>query len=142
MSKISIEEVEAVLRKQNVDVKIVKNVIDELVEVVKEEKDSRATGPKQKNEFLIVLSDPNNELAGKDFVGWVVQMKDGDDAGLVLGKIQDAARDQNAAKKRKRGIINNMVEAFSGVKRRFLKPKDIMIKTKEPVRCLVTDGKL
>jgi hypothetical protein len=142
MSKISIEEVESVLRQQNVDAKIVNTVIGHLNEVIQEEKENRTTVPKQKNEFLIILSDPNKELVGKDYVGYVVQMKQGDDAGLVLDKIKAAAHDTNAAKKRKKSMLTTMADAFHGIKRAFLKPKNILIKTKEPVRVLITDGKL
>jgi hypothetical protein len=117
-------------------------VVREINEVIEEEKNSRVAVPKQKNEFLIVLSDPQNELQGKDFTGWVVQMKQGDDAGLVLDKIKAAAHDTNAAKKRKKNMITTLADAFYGIKRAFLKPKNVLIKTKEPVRVLITDGKL
>ena len=142
MSKISLEEVEAKLREKNVDAQIVKTVIKELEEVVEEEKDNRDTTPKQKNEFLIVLLDPNDELKGRDFTGFVVQQKQGDDAGLVLDKIRTAAHDTNAAKKRKKNMIKTMTDAFHGIKRAFIKSKNIMIKTKIPVRVLITNDKL
>jgi hypothetical protein len=140
MSKISIEEVESALRAQNVDMKVVNSVLTQLNEVIEEEKENRGTTPKQKNEFLIILSDPNKELVGKDFVGYVVQMKQGDDAATVLDKIKAAAHDTNAAKKRKKTMLKTMADAFYGIKRSFLKPKNILIKTKTPVRVLITDG--
>ena len=142
MSKISIEDVEGILRKQNVDTQVVNTVIREMEEVIQEEKDNKVPVPKQKNEFIIVLSDPNNELAGKDFVGWVVTQKQGEDAGLILDKIRAAAGETNAAKKRKKNMIMNMADAFYGIKRFFLKSRNVAVKTKEPVRVLITDGKL
>lgn len=142
MSKISIEEVEVTLLKQKVDPKIVITIIKELTEVIEEAKEDRDTTPKQKNEFLIVLSDPNNDLAGKEFTGWVIQQKQGDDAGLALDKIKEAARATNEAKKRKKNMITTMADAFYATKRFFLKSKNIMVKTKEPIRVLVTDGRL
>lgn len=142
MSKISIEEVEEALFKQNIDSAIVTKVIKELGEIAEEKKAERPALPKQKNEFLIVLSDPENALAGKDFAGWVVQIPVGDDPGLVLGKIRDAAKETDAAKKRKKSVISTMGEAFLGIKRKFIKSKNVHIKTKIPVRVLVTDNKL
>lgn len=142
MSKISIEEVESALLKQNLDKQVVATVIKDLTEVVQEEKENRDTTPKQKNEFLIVLSDPNDELKDRDLTGWVVQMKQGDDAGLVLDKIRQAAHDTNAAKKRKKNIIKTLTCAFSGIKRAFLKSRNIMIKTKHPVRVLIANESL
>lgn len=141
MSKISIEEVEATLLRQKIDPKVVVSVVKELTDVIQEEKDNKVEVPKQKNEFLFVLNDPADEFKGKDLTGWVVQMKQGDDAGQVLGKIKDAALDTNEAKKRKKGLLTNFADAFYGVKRIFLKPKNILIKTKEPVRVLITNGK-
>jgi hypothetical protein len=144
MSKISIEDVQDALLKQNIDKQVVATVIKDLTEVVQEEKENRDTTPKQKNEFLIVISDPVAHISSLscDFTGWVVQMKQGDDACLVLDKIRAAAHDTNAAKKRKKNIIKNMTEAFAGIKRSFLKSKNVMIKTKHPVRVLITNETL
>jgi hypothetical protein len=141
MSKISLDEVAAALQKKQVDAQVAKSVIDELTEIIKEEQESRSSTPKRKNEFLFVLNDPNDEYKGKDLTGWVVTIKEGGDASTVLSKIKDAAIDSNEAKKRKRGIITNMVEAFRGVKTKFLKQRDVAIKTKEPVQVLITNGK-
>ena len=142
MSKISIEEIQGILAKKQVPPQTIAEVVREAEEIIQEEKDNRVTAPKQKNEYLIVLSDPQNELAGKDFTGWVIQQKDGEDAGLALDKIRQAAHDTNAAKKRKRNMITTLVDAFASTKRLFLKSRHIAIKTKDPVRVLITDGKL
>ena len=141
MSKISIEEVEAVLHERKLDKSLVNDVIRQLNEVVEEEKAAKVSDPKQKNEYLIILHDPNNEIAGKEFSGWVVQNKSGDDQGLVLSHVRSASVDNNEAQKRKKRPITNFIEAFSSIKRKFLKDRNILIKTKNAVRVLITDGK-
>ena len=102
---------------------------------------AKVSDPKQKNEYLIILHDPNNEIAGKEFSGWVVQNKSGDDQGLVLSHVRSASVDNNEAQKRKKRPITNFIEAFSSIKRKFLKDRNILIKTKNAVRVLITDGK-
>jgi hypothetical protein len=144
MSKISIEEVEAALRAKNVEPQIVNSIIKELNDVIEEEKDNRGGTPKQKNEFLIVINDPMGHISSlsTDFTGWVVTQKEGEDAGLVLDKIRQSAQDTNAVKKRKRNMITTFTEAMYGAKRFFLKSRNIAVKTKEPVRILITDNTL
>jgi hypothetical protein len=146
MSKISIEDLQSILSKQNIAPQVVQTVLKEAQEIIQEEKEDRqdSATPKQKNEFLIVVSDPMGHISSlsSDFTGWVVTMKEGDDAGTVLDRLKQAARDTNAGKKRKRNMIENMADAFRATKRAFLKSKNLMIKTKEPCRVLITDGKL
>lgn len=143
MAKISIEEVEATLLKQKIEKNVVSAVLKELAEIIQEVKEDKGDAlPKEKNEFLVILSDPNDELQGKELVSWVVQMRVGDDSGQVIEKIKAAARETNEAKKRKKHMITTLGEAFEGIKRKYLKPKNILIKTKSPVRVLIADNKL
>lgn len=140
--KISIEEVEEALRKVGVSADLAGKTLKHLQEVVEEEKENRDTTPKQKNEFLVVLLDPEDKLKGQELTAWVIQQKQGDDAGLALDKIRQAAHDTNAAKKRKKNVIKTLTDAFRGIKRAFLKSRNILIKTKHPVRVLITNDAL
>jgi hypothetical protein len=140
--KVSIEEIESVLLKSKVDPKVVGEVVKELETIAEEVKQERQGVPKAKNEYLILLSDPNGDLTGKDFTGWVVQMKQGDDAGQVVAKLKEAAQNHIAAQKRKRKVINTLGDAILYVKRKWFKEKNLTVKTKEPVRVLLTNNKL
>lgn len=140
MSKISIEEVEAALKQNKVDQKIIQDIVKHLETVVEENK-SEKTAPKTKNELVVILSDPDKKIDG-DFTAWVAQIKSGDDAGTVLSRIKEAIQDWMHSRKRKKDAVNTLGDGISGVKRAFLKEKNIAIKTKTPVRVILADNKL
>jgi len=75
-------------------------------------------------------------------MGWVVQQREGEDAGTVLTRLCDAAKDQNEGAKRKKSALTTMIQVFEGIKGKFLKSRKLRVKTKEAVRVLVTDGKI
>jgi len=165
MSKISIEEVEAVLLQKKIEPTKVAEIIRELEEIVGEvaadaaKEAESVTGsevesdglpadpgadetPKEKMEYLIVLNDPDNVLDGVELMGWVVQQKEGEDAGTVLTRLCDAAKDQNEGAKRKKSTLTTMLQVFEGLKSKYLKSRKLRVKTKEAVRVLVSDGKV
>ena len=145
MAKISIEQIEATLLERKIDAVKVHEIIKDLEQVVEEEKADRLaeTDPKPKWEHLIILDDPEKKFAslGTDFVGWVVQQKEGTDAGLVLSKLVDAAKTQNEGGRKKKLLIKGFTDLFDALKPKSLKEKGIRIKTKHPVRILTVDGK-
>lgn len=143
--KIDIEQVEATLLERKIELPKVKEILKDLEQAAEEDKAERQAeaGPKQKWEHVIVLNDPEGKLnAIKDeFMGWVVQQRDGQDAGLVLSKLGDAAKAQNESTKRKKNLIKSFSELFEGLKSKFTKEKGVRIKTKDAVRILVVNGK-
>jgi len=169
MMKIDITEVETVLLQKKIDPKKVAEIIRELQEIVEEvavDNAREAAGaptdgignqidedglpsdpgaestPKEKMEYLIIVNDPDNVLDGNELMGWVIQQREGDDAGKALAKLCDAAKDQNEGAKRKKSTLTNMIQVFEGLKGKFLKSRNLRVKTKEAVRVLVTDGKI
>jgi len=140
--KIEIENVEAILLEKKIEPVKVQEIIKDLIQAAEEEKADRSStnGPKAKWEHIIVVNDPDGKL-GKEFTGWVVVQKDGQDSGLILSKLQDAAKEQNEATKKKKNILTNFGELFQSLKPKFLKEKGLKIKTKEAVRVLTVNGK-
>jgi hypothetical protein len=92
-------------------------------------------------EYLIILNDKDGHLKDTEIAGWVVQYDFSTDAALVLGKLKDAARDQNETAKKKNSRITSLEELFDGLKAKNLKDKNIKIKTKDLTRVIVSDGK-
>lgn len=142
MAKVDIENVEAILLERKVEAVKVQEIIRDLEQAVEEEKVERQENaePKQKWEHIIVLHDPEGKIKD-EFTGWVVQQRDGQDSGIVLSKLTDAAKAQNDSAKRKKNLIKNFIELFEGLKPKFTKEKGVRVKTKEPVRVLVINGK-
>ena len=139
--KVDIEQVEATLLERKVEPVKVQEILKDLQQAVEEDKADRAAqGPKPKWEYLIALNDPEQKIKG-DFTGWVFQQKEGQDSGLALGKLTDAAKSQNESSKRKKNLIKSFGELFQFVKPKFTKEKGVHVKTKEAVRVFIVNGK-
>ena len=140
--KVSLEQIEATLLERKIEPPKVQEILKDLQEAIEEEKADREANkvPKAKWEYLIVINDPEKKL-GTEFTGWVVKKLEGQDSGLVLGKLTDAAKTQNESSKRKKSLITGFGELFSAIKTKFLKEKGLKVCTKEAVRVIGVNGK-
>lgn len=145
--KISLEQVEATLAENKVPKETATKVIEDLKTAIEEEKrlkdaDPHKT-PRTKNEFGVILYDNTGELTGKDFVASVFQIPTGSDMGIVLDKIRTIAKAHNEnTRSGKKNPVKTFTECFEFVKRRFWKEENVLNKTKEPVRVLITNNEL
>jgi len=158
--KIELEKIETAMSENGVDEAIIAAVITQLKSEIAEEEiqpeveeiDDQPTNddltdgsedlPKVKYEYVIVLNDKEGYLKDKEIAGWVVQQEENADAGLIVSRISDAVKDQNAGAKRKKHSMTNLTEAFESLKSKWLTPKKLKIKTKDLTRCVISDGKL
>ena len=140
--KVDIENVEAILLERKIDPPKVQEIIKDLAKAAEEEKEERKAeaGPKAKWEYLIVIDDPEGKIKD-EVVGWVIQQREGQDSGLALSKLADAAKSQNDSAKRKKNVIKCFAELFENIKSKFTKEKGMHVKTKEPVRVFTINGK-
>lgn len=144
MSKLNISDIQEALKTAKIEPEKQKDVLDYLQDVIKEQEADKAHNalPKQKNEFGVILYDADNQLVGKEFTASVFSVKQGDDFGTILTRISDAAKIQNESAKKKNNLIQTIGSACQNLKRKFIKEKGINIKTKEPVRVLITNNKI
>ena len=138
MSKINIDEVESVLLRNKIEPAKVSSIVKELNVILEELSDDKDKTPKQKWEHVIILNDTTGELKGKELTGWVIQQFEDADTGLVISKLRDAAANQNEAATKKKMVLNTLTDIFGYLKSKFLKEKNLRIKTKEPVRVLIS----
>ena len=139
--KIEIESVKMVLQRQdNIDVKTVSKIIEELM--IGQEEDEEDKVPPIKKQFVFMLSDPKGELSGKDFVGWVVQIPEDDSPMSAEEKIVKSAYEFNITPKGRRLPVKTIAEVCESVPTRIAKEQGVWIKTKEPVYVLRTGGKI
>lgn len=139
--KVDIEQLEEILSKNNLEKEIIIKVVKDCQQVAVEEKEEREgeKEPKQKNQYGIILFDNFGHLNGKDFTGSVFQIPINADMNLVLGQIQDAAKEFNTTtRKGKKNPIKNFTESIGFVSRKFFKSRNILLKNKTPVQVLVT----
>jgi hypothetical protein len=153
--KIEIEKIKTTMLENNIDEAVVDAVIAQLeaeaAEEIQPEVEEQPTNedltdnsedlPKVKYEYVIILNDKEGHLTDKEIAGWVVQQEENADAGLVLHKLKEAAKDQNEKAKRKKNAITTLEDLFDGLKSKFLKSKNIKIKTKDLTRVIVSNGK-
>jgi hypothetical protein len=138
--KVSLEQIEATLLERKIDPPKVQEIIKDLMKAVEDEKADGVKGPKAKWEHLVILNDPDGKIK-EDFTGWVIVQQEGQDSGLALSKLVDAAKNQNEASVRKKNLVKCFGELFQSLKPTFLKEKGLKIKTKEAVRVLTVNGK-
>jgi hypothetical protein len=141
--KIDIEQIESTLLERKIDPTKVNDIIKDLIQSAEEEKaDNKANAdPKQKWEHIVILNDLNNEFKDKEVTAWVVQQRVGQDASLIIGKLQDGAKAQNETSKRKKTLLKSFVDIFEALKPAFIvKEKGVRIKTKEAVRVICING--
>jgi hypothetical protein len=139
---VDIENVEAILLEKKIDPPKVNEIVRDLTKAAEEDKEDKKANadPKQKWEHVIILNDPEGKIKD-EFTGWVVQQRDGQDAALIVGKLQDAAKSQNETSKRKKTLLKSFIDIFEALKPAFIvKEKGVRIKTKEAVRVLVING--
>ena len=97
--------------------------------------------PKVKYEYVIILNDKEGYLKDKEIAGWVVQQEENADAGLILPKLVESAKDQNSGNKKKHSICD-FVSLFEYLKPKWFKSKNIKIKTKDLTRVIISNGKM
>jgi hypothetical protein len=142
---VNLDDVKAALQKQQLPAATVQLVVAELKQAAELKKEERTTekAHNSKNQFVVVLSDPKNELAGKDFVAWVAQIPEDDAPLTVIDKVNKSAWDYNAGTRAgQKAPIKTISEAFEFVKRKFFKENKVLVKTKEPVQVIITDNKI
>lgn len=141
MGKITIDEVENVLLQKKVDPTKVQDIVQDLEKIVEELAEERKAnaGERQKWEHVIVLNDKDGYLKDKEIAGWVVQQHEGEDANTIVARLQEAAKSQNEAAKRKKHFLSSIRDIFEGLKSKFLKEKKIRIKTKELTRVIIVN---
>jgi len=136
---LPIEEVIATMRELKVPVDLIIKVETELeakeAELKREKEENK--NPKSKNQFAVVLLDPENHVKG-DVTAFVTQMPEGDDAGDALNRLHKASYEFNRSKKRGKNVTN--LGDIGTVKRKFFKNENVHLKTAEPVRVLVSKG--
>jgi hypothetical protein len=95
--------------------------------------------PKPKQQFVIVVSDPN-KLIINDLVGWVLQIPEDSDVATVLDSVKKGAYNFNASKKGRKYPVSSIGQAIANVPSKFFKTENLKIKTKEPVYVVTTNN--
>lgn len=139
--KVEIELVKRVLQRNELDIRQVSQILEDIqVELEREEDEPKP--PPVKKQFCLLVSDPQEKLKGVDLVGWALQIAEEDSPHTATEKIIQAAYDFNATPKGSRMPIQSIAEACEHVPARIFKDHQVWVKNKEPVLLLRTDNKI
>lgn len=141
MAKVDTELVKLILQRNEIDIRTVSRIMDDIEIEVKNQVDPDRPPPVKK-QWCILISDPKGELQGKDHTGWVVQIPEEDSPATTRERIIKAAYDYNVTPKGRRIPVQTIGEACEVVQARIFKEHNIWIKTKEPVLMLTTDNRI
>ena len=140
MAKVDLDLVKFILQRNEIDVRTVNSIIEDIEQELKTIKEENPPAPRVPKQFAILISDPQNKLPSTDFAGWVLQLPEEDSPALLEGQIHKAAYDFNQTPKGRRMPVKTIGEACEAVPARIFKEHQVWVKTKEPVLILKTDN--
>lgn len=134
MSKIEINQVAEILKKNKADPKLLRTVVEEMNLLVQAAQDADEDKPKAvKKQNVILVSDPEGILLEQDLVGWVLQIPDYESPVTTLDRIYRSTHEFNASKKGRLYPAKTVGEAIENVPAKIFKEAGIWVRTKTPV---------
>jgi len=141
MPKIEVNQVAEILKKNHVDPKLLRQIVEEMNMVTQTETDDEKP-PAVKKQFVILISDPDGKLPKNDFVGWVLQIPENDSVATTKDRIYRGIYDFNASKKGRLLPVKTVGEAMENVPAKHFKEAEVWVKTKVPVLIVKTNNEV
>jgi hypothetical protein len=141
MAKIDLGGAVAVVKKHEEDPVKVRKIAEEMGLLAQPTPDGDGE-PKEKLQFVVVLSDPDGRMPKADFVAWVVQIPESESPATTLDRIYRGAFDFNNSRRGSLMPVKTVGEAIETVKAKQFKEAGLAVKTKVPVLVIVTDNQI
>lgn len=141
MAKVDLELVKMVLQRNELDIRLVSQILEDINQELTSEIDEEKPPPVKK-QYVIMISDPNGYLQGKDMTGWVLQIPEEDSPHVAEEKLIKSAYAFNTTPKGRRMPVKTVAEVCEVVSARILKEEHIWVKSKEPVLVVKTNNKI
>ncbi|MEJ6604426.1 MAG: hypothetical protein QNL51_17865 [Opitutaceae bacterium] len=142
MPKIDVNQVADILKRNDLDPAILKQIVAEMQAVLEAEA-SEEKPPPVKKQWCIMISDPEGRLPeGEDFVGWVLQIPESESVMTTEERVHRAAYDFNATKRGRLLPATTVGEAMENVAAKHFKEAECWVKSKTPILMLRTDNKI
>ena len=142
MPKIDVNQVADILKRNEVEPSILKQIVAEMQAVLEAEAGEEKPPPVKK-QWCIMISDPEGRLPeGEDFAGWVLQIPESESVMTTEERVRRAAYEFNATKRGRWLPATTVGEAMENVAAKHFKEADCWVKTKTPVLMLKTDNKI
>lgn len=141
MAKIDINKAAEILKKNRVDPKVLRQIVEEMNLLTQAETDEEKP-PAVKKQWAILISDPEERLPKTDFVGWVLQVPEDESVATTQDRIFRATYDFNTTKKGRLLPAKTVGEALENVPAKHFKEVGLWVKSKIPVLMLKTDNEI
>ncbi|MEX0324818.1 MAG: hypothetical protein AB3N33_01885 [Puniceicoccaceae bacterium] len=142
MAKVDLDLVKYILQRNELDVRQVNSIMEDIEQEIKVQKEENPPAPRVPKQFTILISDPEGTLPSADLTGWILQLPEEDAPMTVESQIHKAAYDFNQTPKGRRMPVKTIGEACEAVPARIFKEHQLWVKTKEPVLVLRTDNQV
>lgn len=141
MAKIEVNKVAEILKKNEIDPVVLRRVMEEMNLVVQPENEEEKPPPVKK-QFVILISDPENQFPETDFAGWVLQIPESESPVTTQERIFKSAYEYNTTKKGRMYPAKTVGEALENIPAKHFKETEVWVKTKTPVLVLKTDNEI
>jgi hypothetical protein len=142
MPKIEVSAVAEILKKNHLDPKLLRQVIEEMNLAVQPEPGDEEKPPAVKKQFVILVSDPEGRMPKTDFVGWILQIPESESVATTPDRLFRGAYDYNVTKKGRLYPAKTVGETLENVPAKFFKEAELWVKTKTPVLVLKTNNQI
>jgi hypothetical protein len=141
MPKIDVNKVAEILKNNEVDPKLLRQIVEEMNLLTQAEANEEKP-PAIKKQWAILISDPDGKLPEHDFVGWVMQIPEDDSVATTQDRIFKGVYEYNATRKGRLNPAKTVGEALEYIPAKHFKEADLWVKTKTPVLMLRTDNEV
>ncbi|MCU0793477.1 MAG: hypothetical protein MUE42_11670 [Opitutaceae bacterium] len=142
MPKIDVNQVAEILKRNDIDPALLRQIVEEMNQAVEPEVDEEKP-PAVKKQFSIVVSDPDNKLPEKaEFTGWVFQIPEDASVTSTTERIHKAAYEFNTTKKGRMMPAKTVADAVENIPAKHFKEQQLWVKTKAPVFVIRTDNEI
>lgn len=142
MAKVDLDIVKHILQRNELDVRQVNAIIEDIEQEMKVLQEENPPAPRVKKQFAILVSDPEGVMPKADLTGWVLQFPEEESPMGLEENIHKAAYDFNQTPKGRRLPAKTIGEACEAVPARIFKEYQLWVKTKEPVLILTTNNQI
>lgn len=139
--KIDVNVVAEILKKNQLNPKLLRQVIEEMNLVAMPEGTAESV-PACKKQFVVLVSDPDHRMPKTDFVAWVLQIPENESVATTQERIHRATYDYNASKKGRLYPAKTVGEALENIPAKSFKEAELWVKSKTPVLVLRTDNQI
>lgn len=141
MPKIEVNQVAEILKRNQLDPKLLRQIVEEMNVLTQSEVDEEKP-PAVKKQFIILISDPDQKLPKDDFVGWAMQIPEDESPATIEERIFRGAYEYNATKKGRLYPAKTVGEAIENVPAKHFKEAEVWLKHKTPVLMVKTDNQI